>query len=477
MGDVLNGSYDYRLVLLSIVVAVVGGQAGLELARRAMAGPRVRFDWLMAASAAIAVGIWSMHYTGMLALRLPVPVWIHWPTAVLSYAIAAASAATSLWIMARSPNTRLRTVVAAFVIGGPGISGLHYTAMESMRFHGEHVYLPGFVVVAVIVAILLSDVAFRHAFAVPLNDRSRLHRSLSAVLMGAPICTMHYTAMAGTVFAKAPASPDLTNALSVSFLGTAALGLVTLLILGVAIATSTVDRLSKARTDLQGSFEQLRALAARLQHVREEERTNVAREIHDELGQALTSIKIELAALVADLPSGTNPAVARAKAVMQVVDDTIQRVRRIATELRPGVLDDLGLVAAVEWAAGEFQKRTGVKCDVSVPAEDDLPMDRERATALFRILQETLTNVARHASATHVRVRLTNYDHTVALEVRDNGRGIDDTRIRGRQSLGMLGMKERAVLLGGELVIESKPGSGTTVIVRIPGGGSEDRSQ
>jgi NO-binding membrane sensor protein with MHYT domain len=405
MGDVLNGSYDYRLVLLSIVVAVVGGQAGLELARRAMAGPRVRFDWLMAASAAIAVGIWSMHYTGMLALRLPVPVWIHWPTAVLSYAIAAASAATALWIMARSPNRRLTSVVAAFVIGGPGISGLHYTAMESMRFHGEHVYLPGFVVVAVIVAILLSDVAFRHAFAVPLNDRSRLHRSLSAVLMGAPICTMHYTAMAGTVFAKAPVSPDLTNALSVSFLGTAALGLVTLLILGVAIATSTVDRLSKARTDLQGSFEQLRALAARLQHVREEERTNVAREIHDELGQALTSIKIELAALVADLPSGTNPAVARAKAVMQVVDDTIQRVRRIATELRPGVLDDLGLVAAVEWAAGEFQKRTGVKCDVSVPAKDELPMDRERATALFRILQETLTNVARHANATHVRVR------------------------------------------------------------------------
>ena len=118
-----------------------------------------------------------------------------------------------------------------------------------------------------------------------------------------------------------------------------------------------------------------------------------------------------------------------------------------------------------------------MKCDVSVPAEDELPMDRERATALFRILQETLTNVARHAKATHVRVRLTKYDHTVALEVRDNGRGIDESRIFGRQSLGMLGMKERAFLLGGELVIESTPGAGTTVIVRIPGGGSEDRRQ
>src|SRR6185503_13978397 len=123
MGDVLNGSYDYRLVLLSIVVAVVGGQAGLELARRAMAGPRVRFDWLMAASAAFAVGIWSMHFTGMLAFRLPVPVWIHWPTAVLSYAIAAGSAAASLLIMARPPNRAL-TLVGAVVIGGLGISGL-----------------------------------------------------------------------------------------------------------------------------------------------------------------------------------------------------------------------------------------------------------------------------------------------------------------------------------------------------------------
>jgi signal transduction histidine kinase len=417
-----------------------------------------------------------MHYTGMLAFRLPVPVWIHWPTAVLSYAIAAGSAAASLLVMARQPNRAL-TLVGAFVIGGPGISGLHYTSMGSMRFQGEHGYLPGFVVAAVMVAIVLSNVALRHAFAAPINDHSRLHRSLSAILIGAPICTMHYTAMAGTVFAKAPVSPDLSNALSVSFLGTIAIGMVTLLILGVAIVTSTFDRLSKARSDLQGSFEQLRALAARLQHVREEERTNVAREIHDELGQALTSIKIDLAALVEDLPSGTNPAVARAKAVMQVVDDTIQRVRRISTELRPGVLDDLGLVAAVEWAAGEFQKRTGVKCDVSVPAEDELPMDRDRATALFRILQETLTNVARHATATHVRVRLTNHDHTVALEVRDNGRGIDESRIFGRQSLGILGMKERAVLLGGELVIESTPGAGTTVIVRIPDGGSEDRRQ
>jgi len=474
MGDVLDGSYDYRLVLLSIVVAVVGGHAGLELARRAMAGPRRRFDWLMAASAAFAVGIWSMHYTGMLAFRLPVPVWIHWPTALLSYAIAAGSAAASLLIMARSPNSGFTTVVAAFVIGG-GIAGLHYTSMESMRFHGKHGYVPGFVVATVMVGIVLSHVALRHAFAAPINDRSRLRRSLSAILLGAPIWTMHYTAMAGTVFATAPVSPDLSNALSVSFLGTVAIGMVTLLILGVAIVTSTVDRLSKARTDLQGSFEQLRALAARLEHVREEERTNVAREIHDELGQALTSIKIDLAALVEDLPSGTNPAVARAKAVMQVVDDTIQRVRRISTELRPGVLDDLGLVAAVEWAAGAFQKRTGVKCDVSVPPEDELPLDRERATALFRILQETLTNVARHAKATHVRIRLTTYDHTVALEVRDNGRGIDEGRIFGPQSLGMLGMKERAFLLGGELVIESTPRAGTTVIVRIPGGGSEDR--
>jgi signal transduction histidine kinase len=151
---------------------------------------------------------------------------------------------------------------------------------------------------------------------------------------------------------------------------------------------------------------------------------------------------------------------------LKFLDEAIQSVRRIATDLRPGVLDDLGLVAAVEWAAEEFQARTGIQCHVSLP-DVDIAMDPERATALFRIFQETLTNVARHANATQVNVKLVqNCD--LSLEVRDNGKGMPEKQLSAGQSLGILGMRERALLLGGELTISGGPGKGTIVKVRIP---------
>lgn len=230
-------------------------------------------------------------------------------------------------------------------------------------------------------------------------------------------------------------------------------------------STEIEDR-KQAEKALYRSFEQLRALTARLQSVREEERARMAREIHDELGQALTAIKIDLASLVNQLPPDQQQAL-RGESIMKLIDGTIQTVRRISTELRPGILDDLGLVAAVEWAAEEFQARTGTKCSVGVPP-GDLSLDPERATALFRIFQETLTNVARHANATEVHVQLANDERDVSLEVRDNGNGISDEQRVAPNALGILGMLERALLLGGELTINGVPGRGTTVRVRIP---------
>jgi PAS domain S-box-containing protein len=230
-------------------------------------------------------------------------------------------------------------------------------------------------------------------------------------------------------------------------------------------STEIEDR-KRAEKILFRSFEQLRALTARLQSVREEERARMAREIHDELGQALTAIKIDLASLVSELPAEQTQAL-RKQSIMKLIDETIQTVRRISTELRPGILDDLGLVAAVEWAAEEFQARTGTKCQISLPRAD-LALDPERATALFRIFQETLTNVARHAHATEVNVRLAYDRCDVSLEVRDNGKGISEEQLTAANSLGLLGMLERALLLGGELTISGVPGKGTTVRVRIP---------
>jgi signal transduction histidine kinase len=226
----------------------------------------------------------------------------------------------------------------------------------------------------------------------------------------------------------------------------------------------------QAEEKLQSSFDQLRALTAQLQSVREEERTRVAREIHDELGQALTAIKIDFTALLRDLPENRDIAAPRSQSILKLLDQTIQSVRRIGTELRPGILDDLGLVAALEWAAEEFQTRTGTRCQSSLPNED-IPLDPERATALFRIFQETLTNVARHANATRVDARLAKDNGSLVLEIRDNGKGISDQQLAGGASLGILGMRERVRLLGGTLTISSSPEGGTTVRVQIPNSG------
>jgi PAS domain S-box-containing protein len=227
----------------------------------------------------------------------------------------------------------------------------------------------------------------------------------------------------------------------------------------------------RAEEALQKSRDQLRALAARVQSVREDERTRVAREIHDELGQALTAIKIDFSSLSHDLPADKKQ---QAESILKLVDETIQSVRRISTELRPAILDAVGLVAAVEWAASEFAARTGTKCQLDVP-QDDVVVDEECATALFRIFQETLTNVARHANATEVNVRLAEEDGNLTLEVHDNGKGVSEEQLSVGSSLGILGMQERTLLLGGEFTIAGALGAGTTVRVRIPETGPHRR--
>jgi signal transduction histidine kinase len=230
-------------------------------------------------------------------------------------------------------------------------------------------------------------------------------------------------------------------------------------------ASREVERLLNNILSWEQSLHQLRALAARLQTVREDERTRAAREIHDELGQALTAIKIEFASLLHDLPKEL--AASRGQSILRLLDQTIQSMRRIGTELRPAILDDLGLAAAVEWVAEEFQARTGTKCQISLP-DGDITLDRERATALFRIFQETLTNVARHADATQLDVRLGKENGSLILEVRDNGKGIREEQLSAKTSLGILGMQERVLLLGGTLTISGTPGNGTTVRTLIP---------
>jgi PAS domain S-box-containing protein len=223
-------------------------------------------------------------------------------------------------------------------------------------------------------------------------------------------------------------------------------------------------RLLQSERDAQ---EQFRALTARLQEVREEERAHIAREIHDELGQALTGLKMDLSWCSGKMAAEQSPLLEKTHSMIGLVDETIRTIRRIATELRPGILDDLGLIAAIEWQAGEFQNRSGITCSLTTKLEH-LLLDDARTTALFRIFQESLTNVARHSEATHVDVRLTKNDGFLTLEITDDGKGISQGDVLEKKSLGLLGMKERAAILGGELTITGAENKGTTVRVTLP---------
>jgi PAS domain S-box-containing protein len=228
-------------------------------------------------------------------------------------------------------------------------------------------------------------------------------------------------------------------------------------------------------TEQKHAEEVLRALSARLHSAREEEGARIAREIHDELGGILTGLKWDLEKIDntlnghndgSHLPEVHN----RISSMTGLIETTINTVRRIASELRPGVLDDLGLVAAIEWQIEQFQARSGLKCHWTNNA-GNIELSRERATAVFRILQEILTNVLRHARAANLYVKLGRDKDCFELEVRDDGQGITESQMRNTASLGLLGMKERALLVGGEVRITGEEGGGTTVLVRVPIGG------
>lgn len=225
--------------------------------------------------------------------------------------------------------------------------------------------------------------------------------------------------------------------------------------------------------ELLSSQRQLRALSAHLESVREEERKYIARELHDELGQTLTALKIDLTKLGERIPNLQNESVrgqilGRVPIMIEIVDTAMETTRKIVAQLRPAVLDELGLAEAVEWQTNEFQKLTGIKCEIVINLSNKhLPQNLK--TAMFRILQECLTNITRHAAATKVKVELNDEADILFLQIQDNGRGIGKEKIRNTKSFGISGMRERAFLLGGTFEITRPQNGGTQVTVKIPG--------
>jgi len=232
------------------------------------------------------------------------------------------------------------------------------------------------------------------------------------------------------------------------------------------MVTDITDR-KRAEEELTASREQLRELSQHLESIGEEERTRLAREIHDEMGQLLTGLKIDVSWIARRLPKAEVSLLEKTRTMNELIDEAVQTVKRISSELRPGVLDHLGLAAAIEWQAQELEKRTQIRFEFkSTPKE--FALDGGRSTALFRICQEALTNVIRHANASKVRISLREGPRRIILRISDNGTGIEKWQVSDSKAFGLIAMRERARSWGGDVMIKGSPGRGTVVAVTIP---------
>lgn len=223
----------------------------------------------------------------------------------------------------------------------------------------------------------------------------------------------------------------------------------------------------KAEKELQARTEELRDLAAHLQNIREEERAAIAREIHDELGQQLTGLKMDMSWIMKKISTEDAAIKQKIENSVELLSKTINLVRKIATELHPSILDDLGLIDAIQWQSHEFEKRSGIKTEFSHAVFPVTP-GKNITTGIFRIYQESLTNIARHAGAAKIFTTLEYKNNHIILTVRDNGKGFDVLKFHHKKTLGILSMKERTLMMGGKYIIQSEIGKGTSILVSVP---------
>ncbi len=467
---VLQCSYGRPvLVLLSYAISVLGSFSALESAHQfSLARGRRRTAWLAAAAVSMGGGaVWSMHFIAMAACVLPVAVGYDPTLTIASLLLAIAVTGLGLFLFARDP-AKVARLVAGGGLAGIGIAGMHYTGMAAMRLPARITYRPILVLASILIAIAAATLALWVAF----HLHGALKRFGSAFVMAGAVCGLHYSGMAAARFVPF----DQSLAVSPPVLRSDELALtvfwLTLLVLALVLMQSRVTDARRAEESLQKSYQELQALSARLRSVREEEASRIAREVHDEVGQALAALRWDVDWLRQKLePSPAQPAdgeiAERLQSMPRLLDSATDVAHRITTELRPVILDMLGLEEAIDWYVEPLAERTGI----SFHLQSDLAgvvLDPDRSTALFRILQEALTNVARHSGATTVDIRLRGEPTRVVLEVADDGKGIPVEAVEDSSSLGLLGMRERARALGGDVQVHRNANGGTTVRATTP---------
>src|ERR1700730_7510978 len=364
-GEVILGHYDYRIVILSVLIGVIGGYCTIELAERVTASRnRARLYWWIGGAIAMAIGTWSMHYTGMLALRLPISVKYDWPTTFLSYLASLFASLVGLFVVSRREMGFTRAFIGSIFMGG-GIVALHYTGMESMRMQAMCHYAPPLVTLATITAIGFSLMSLWLMFSFREDVLGRRLRKVgSALLLGAAISIMHYIGMASVSLVSSAALPDLSHAVPISDLGVLGIGAANGMLVVVVVLTAVAGRLQSQRN-------LLRAFSRQLVEVQEVERRTLARELHDEIGQALTAAKINLESATQD-----PPAAGRLQETTAILDRLLAQVRQISIDLRPPMLDDLGLVPALRALIDQHGRRGSVEMRFSA---ENLPENLDPA--------------------------------------------------------------------------------------------------